>query len=78
MPFTSTNLPGTQNSLAHYNHPSSSESYYLNTAAAAYTAMNAADARRTIVPDQVLYQVSELSILSENGRILQYSLIMLL
>ena len=31
MPFTSTDLPGTQNALAHYNHPSSSESYYLNT-----------------------------------------------
>ncbi|MBI5010203.1 MAG: RagB/SusD family nutrient uptake outer membrane protein, partial [Bacteroidia bacterium] len=29
MPFTSTNLPGTQNGLAHYHHPSSSESYYL-------------------------------------------------
>ncbi|HSO77742.1 MAG TPA: RagB/SusD family nutrient uptake outer membrane protein, partial [Bacteroidales bacterium] len=47
MPFTSTNLAGTQNSMAHYNHPSSSESYYINTAAAAYTGMNAADARMT-------------------------------
>ena len=47
MPFTSTDLAGTQNSLAWYNHPSSSESYYLNTAAGStYTQMNAADARK--------------------------------
>ena len=46
-PFTSTNLAGTQNSLAHYNHPSSSESYYLNVTGEAFTSLNAADARRT-------------------------------
>jgi hypothetical protein len=48
MPFTATNLPGTQNALAHYHHPSSSESYYMNITGQAYTNMNAADARRTI------------------------------
>jgi len=46
-PFTSTNLAGTQNSLAHYNHPSSSESYYLDITGQAFTSLNAADARRT-------------------------------
>jgi hypothetical protein len=49
MPFTSTNLAGTQNSLAHYNHPSSSESYYLNQAAGtAYALLNADDARKKL------------------------------
>lgn len=48
MPFTATNLPGTQNALAHYNHPSSSESYYLNVTGEAFLALNATDARRTI------------------------------
>ncbi len=46
MPFTETNLAGTQNSLAHYNHPSSSESYYLNASGLAFTSLDAADARR--------------------------------
>ncbi|MCU0376625.1 MAG: RagB/SusD family nutrient uptake outer membrane protein [Bacteroidales bacterium] len=48
MPFTATNLAGTQNSLAHYNHPSSSESYYLNVTGEAFLALNAADARRVL------------------------------
>jgi len=49
MPFTSTNLAGTQNSLAHYHHPSSSESYYLNTAdGSAYAKMADDDARKMI------------------------------
>jgi len=49
MPFTSTNLAGTQNSLAHYNHPSSSESYYLNqSAGTAYALLNAEDARKKL------------------------------
>jgi starch-binding outer membrane protein, SusD/RagB family len=49
MPFTSTNLAGTQNSLAHYNHPSSSESYYLNEAAGtAFALLNAEDARKKL------------------------------
>ncbi len=49
MPFTSTNLAGTQNSLAHYHHPSSSESYYLNTAAGStFTKINDADARKLL------------------------------
>lgn len=48
MPFTPTNLPGTQNSLAHYNYPSSSEAYYLNVTGAAYTALAATDARRLL------------------------------
>ena len=49
MPFTSTNLAGTQNSLAHYHHPSSSESYYLNTAAGStFSKINEADARKLI------------------------------
>lgn len=49
MPFTTTDLPGTQNGLAHYNHPSSSESYYLNVAAGtAFANLDATDARRAI------------------------------
>ncbi len=49
MPFTSTNLAGTQNSMAHYNHPSSSESYYLNEdPGTAFAALNAADARKML------------------------------
>ncbi len=49
MPFTSTNLAGTQNSLAHYHHPSSSESYYLNTASGStFTKMNDNDARKKL------------------------------
>jgi len=48
MPFTSTNLAGTQNSLAHYNHPSSSESYYMNVTGSAYTSLAATDARRLL------------------------------
>ena len=49
MPFTSTNLPGGQNGLAHYHHPSSSESYYLNTEpGTAYAMLDAADARKLL------------------------------
>jgi len=49
MPFTSTNLAGTQNALAHYHHPSSSESYYINTAAGStFTKINDADARKLL------------------------------
>jgi hypothetical protein len=50
MPFTATNLAGTQNSLAHYHHPSSSESYYLNRAAGGiYSQLVTGDARKTIL-----------------------------
>jgi len=50
MPFTTTNTPGTQNGLAHYFNPASSESYYLVTAAGStFSKMNAADARRTML-----------------------------
>jgi hypothetical protein len=50
MPMTTTNNPGTQNGLAHYYNPSSSESYYLVTAAGSvYATMNAADARKTML-----------------------------
>jgi starch-binding outer membrane protein, SusD/RagB family len=50
MPFTTTNGPGTQNGMAHYFNPSSSESYYLNKAAGfAWAAMNDADARKTML-----------------------------
>ena len=49
MPFTSTDLPGGQNGLAHYHHPSSSESYFLNTEpGTAYAMLNAADARKVL------------------------------
>jgi starch-binding outer membrane protein, SusD/RagB family len=49
MPFTSTNLAGTQNSLAHYNHPSSSESYYLNVSpGTAYDMLQPTDARKLL------------------------------
>jgi hypothetical protein len=49
LPNTSANNPGTQNFLAHYFNPTSGESYYLNQASAAFTALNAADARRTMM-----------------------------
>jgi hypothetical protein len=50
MPMTTTNNPGTQNGLAHYYNPSSSESYYLVTAAgSAYALMDATDARKTML-----------------------------
>ncbi|MDP3001571.1 MAG: RagB/SusD family nutrient uptake outer membrane protein [Bacteroidales bacterium] len=50
MPFTTTNGPGGQNGLPHYYSPSSSESYYLITAAGStYAQMNAADARRVMM-----------------------------
>lgn len=46
---TNASNPGTQNYLAHYYNSPSGESYYLNTASAAFTALNAADARRTMM-----------------------------
>jgi hypothetical protein len=50
MPFTTTDGPGTQNGLAHYFNPSSSESYYLVTGAGSvYAAMDATDARKTML-----------------------------
>ena len=50
MPFTTTNGPGGQNGLAHYYNPSSSESYYLITAAGStYVQMNPTDARRVMM-----------------------------
>jgi starch-binding outer membrane protein, SusD/RagB family len=49
MPFTPTNLAGTQNSLAVYYHPSSGESYFLVTAAGSlFTKINAADSRKLL------------------------------
>lgn len=48
MPFTATNLAGTQNFLAHYHHPNSAESYYINTAGSAYTKLNDEDARKKL------------------------------
>jgi hypothetical protein len=50
MPFTTTNTPGTQNGLAHYYNPSSSESYYLiTTAGSTYARMDATDARKVMM-----------------------------
>ena len=46
---TNASNPGTQNYLAHYYNSPSGESYYLNTSSAAFTALNAADARRTMM-----------------------------
>lgn len=49
MPFTATNLAGTQNSLAVYYHPSSSESYFLvTTAGSTFSQINAADSRKLL------------------------------
>ena len=50
MPFTATDQPGTQNALAHYYHPSSAESHYLEVNGDAYKALvaNGTDARKTI------------------------------
>lgn len=49
LPHTAASNPGTQNYLAHYYNPSSNESFYLNQSSAAFTALNAADARRTMM-----------------------------
>jgi hypothetical protein len=50
MPMTSTNNPGTQNSLSHYFNPVSSEAYWVVTAAGStYAQMNAADARKMMM-----------------------------
>jgi starch-binding outer membrane protein, SusD/RagB family len=50
MPFTTTNTPGTQNGLAHYYNPASSESYYLiTTAGSTYAKMDATDARKVMM-----------------------------
>jgi starch-binding outer membrane protein, SusD/RagB family len=46
---TNASNPGTQNYLAHYYNSPSGESYYINTASAAFTALDAADARRTMM-----------------------------
>jgi len=50
MPFTATDLPGTQNALAHYHHPSSSESHYIEVGGDAYKALaaNTNDARKAL------------------------------
>ena len=50
MPFTSTDLPGTQNALAHYHHPSSAESHYIEVTGQAYIALaaNTNDARKAL------------------------------
>jgi hypothetical protein len=48
MPMTATDNPGSQNSLPYYYFNTTSESYYLNTAAGtAYAIMNAADVRKS-------------------------------
>lgn len=49
MPNTTASNPGTQNYLSHYFNSASGESYFLNTASAAFTALNAADARRVMM-----------------------------
>ncbi|MFA6126114.1 MAG: RagB/SusD family nutrient uptake outer membrane protein [Bacteroidales bacterium] len=50
MPFTSTNLAGTQNGLAHYYHPSSSESYFLDTIpGTTFTKIDMNDARKKLM-----------------------------
>lgn len=59
MPFTETNTAGTQNSKAHYNHPTSSESYYLNRTAQAFTSLVATDARRVLFQDGLVNGVTE-------------------
>jgi starch-binding outer membrane protein, SusD/RagB family len=50
MPFTTTNGPGTQNGMAHYYCPTSSESYYLVTAAGStFSKIDATDARKVMM-----------------------------
>lgn len=51
LPHTAANNPGTQNYLSHYYNIGSiaNESYYLNQSSAAFTALNAADARRVMM-----------------------------
>ncbi|MGE5420464.1 MAG: RagB/SusD family nutrient uptake outer membrane protein [Chloroflexota bacterium] len=46
---TTASNPGTQNYLAHYFNSTSGESYYMNTASAAFAALDAADARRVMM-----------------------------
>lgn len=50
MPFTTTNGPGTQNGMAHYYNPSSSESFFLNVSAGStYSKIDATDARKVMM-----------------------------
>jgi hypothetical protein len=55
MPFTDTNLAGTQNSLAHYNNPASNESYYLTTTpGSTFAQMDATDARKVLLSTAIV------------------------
>lgn len=47
LPHTTASNPGTQNYLAHYYNSPSGESYFINTASAAFTGLDATDDRRT-------------------------------
>jgi starch-binding outer membrane protein, SusD/RagB family len=50
MPFTTTDQAGTQNQLAHYYNPLSTESYYLDTSTGStYSKIDPADARRVMM-----------------------------
>lgn len=50
MPFTTTNTAGTQNQIAHYYNPLSTESYYLDTSTGStYSKIDPADARRVMM-----------------------------
>lgn len=85
MPFTPTNLPGTQNALAHYYEPRSSESHYLNVTGEAYLALDASDARRTLfqtgtVSGTVRYFVGkwrDYTVQSEYAPVLRYAEVLL-
>lgn len=86
MPFTSTNLAGTQNSLAHYNNPSSNESYYLTTTpGSTFAQMNAADARKLqfstgVVSGSTVYfcgKYPSFTIQSDYAPVIRYSEVLL-
>jgi hypothetical protein len=86
MPFTDTNLPGTQNSLAWYNNPSSNEAYYLTTTpGSTFSQMDATDARKMLfstgtVSGTTVYfcgKYPSFTIQSDYAPIIRYSEVML-
>jgi hypothetical protein len=82
MPFTTTNTPGGQNGLPHYYSPSSSESYYLITAAGStYSQIDATDARRvmmvTSAGNTFLNKWPDLTTLTNYAPVIRYAEVLL-
>ncbi len=81
MPMTTTNGPGTQNGMAHYFSPPSSESYYLVATSPVYVAMAATDVRKTsLILSGGLYFLSkwtDFTTLTDYPPVLRYAEVLL-